>query len=85
MNSKVGFQANKANIVHQNGINLSQSQCVRGQPLLAPFLGGQSSRNRSGSIQIIIRITVQSHISTVIILGPNFHGPLPKWIPGVLR
>jgi hypothetical protein len=64
---------------------LAQSQCVPGRPLLAPFIGDQFLRNRSSSIQITIRVTTQSHISTMIILGPNFHGLLPERILGVLR
>jgi hypothetical protein len=87
MNSKVGFQKKRQILCIESKLELvlDQSQCVPDQPLLDPFIGGQVSRNRSGSTQITIRVTTQSLILTMIILRLNFHGPLPERIPVVLR
>jgi hypothetical protein len=65
-----------------NWLNLNLSLASLSWPL---YIGGQVSRNRSSSIQITMRITIRSRISTMTILGPSFHGLLPKRALGVLR
>jgi hypothetical protein len=52
MNSKVKISQTRCVSRISVVLNLAQSQSVPGRPLLPLYIGGQVSRNRSGSIQI---------------------------------
>jgi hypothetical protein len=92
MNSKVRIQTNKAKLdecLRQSLIfwlNLHVSLTDLSWSL---FIGGQVSRNRSGSIQTcrLWRLTYQIPYSNTIhfdfYLGPIFYGSLPEYTSGV--
>jgi hypothetical protein len=56
MNSKVKISQTRCVSRISVVLNLAQSQSVLGWPLLALYIGGQVSRIRSGSIQIIVSV-----------------------------
>jgi hypothetical protein len=57
-----------------NWLNLHQSLVGLSWPL---YIGGQVSRNRLGSIQIILFVYDISHILIVITHGPTFYPNRP--------
>jgi hypothetical protein len=75
MNSKVKISQTRSVSRISVVLNLAQSQSVPGRPLLVPiYIGGQVSRNRSGSIQITISIYDTNSYFDYDYIGPSLTG-----------